>query len=181
MIHTVHFSASTRFYRQAGTLQEIKASDIKVGDAIGVRGEREAAANSVNAERIFQFDPQIIQRRREEKAKYGKTWLMGTVTALNGVKVTLQGSVDNSAHTVVVNESTTFRDTRKSTTLADIKVGHTVRVDGAPKDGTFVAISVFDLTPLFFNSNNPIRSPGLKIETRTTLPETAACAQDWME
>jgi hypothetical protein len=75
---------------------------------------------------------------------------MGTVTAVNGVKVTLQGSVDNSAHTVVVNESTTFRDTRKSTTLADIKVGHTVRVDGAPKDGTFVAISVFDLTPPVF-------------------------------
>jgi hypothetical protein len=76
------------------------------------------------------------------QANYGKTLLMGKVTAVDGVKVTLTGAVDNAPHSFVADENTTFRRRRDPITLADIQVGDTVRVDGAVKDGVFTAVSV---------------------------------------
>jgi hypothetical protein len=75
-------------------------------------------------------------------ASYGKTWLQGKVTAINETKVTLLGMVDNAAHTFVADEDTTFRKRREPITLADVQVGDMVRVEGAVKDGIFVAASV---------------------------------------
>jgi hypothetical protein len=79
---------------------------------------------------------------RELQANYGKTWLSGKVTAIDGVKVTLTGSVDNAPHTFMADENTTFRKRRDPITLADIQVGENVRVDGSVKDGTFLATNV---------------------------------------
>jgi hypothetical protein len=79
---------------------------------------------------------------REMQANYGKTWLMGKVTAVDGVKVTLQGSVDNAAHSFSADENTTFRKHREPITLGDIAVGDMVRAEGAVKDGAFVATTV---------------------------------------
>jgi hypothetical protein len=79
---------------------------------------------------------------REMRDTYGKTWLQGKVTAVDGVKVTILGGVDNIGRTFVVDENTTFRKRREPITLADVQVGDAVRVEGAVKDGTFVATSV---------------------------------------
>jgi hypothetical protein len=79
---------------------------------------------------------------REMQANYGKTWIMGKVTAIDGVKVTLMGAIDNAAHSFVADENTTFRKRRDPITLGDIQVGDTVRVEGALKDGTFLATTV---------------------------------------
>jgi hypothetical protein len=76
------------------------------------------------------------------QANFGKTWLMGKVTAIDGAKITLTGSMDNAPHTVVADENTTFRKRRDPVTMADIQVGDTVRVDGALKDGVFTATAV---------------------------------------
>jgi hypothetical protein len=76
---------------------------------------------------------------RDVQANYGKTWLAGKVTAIDGVKVTLTGSVDNAARTFMADENTQFRKRRDPITLADIQVGDNVRADGAVKDGTFLA------------------------------------------
>jgi len=76
------------------------------------------------------------------QANYGKTWLAGKVTAIDGVKVTLLGINDHIAHTFAADENTTFRKRREPITLADIQVGDTVRVEGAAKDGIFLATSV---------------------------------------
>ena len=81
------------------------------------------------------------------KGAYGKTWLMGKVTAIDGVKVTLMGTVDNTAHSFVADENTTFRKRRDPITLADIQVGDMVRVEGAVKGGSFVAAAVNAMGP----------------------------------
>jgi hypothetical protein len=153
--YTVHFSANTRILKQQAGMrgrgeggeggnppQLLKPTDIKVGDAIVAMGEVDATAKSVGAVTILQIDPERAKQMREMQANYGKTWLGGKVTAIDGVKVTLMGAVDNAAHSFVADENTAFRKRRDPITLADIQVGDTVRVEGAVKGGAFVAATV---------------------------------------
>jgi hypothetical protein len=122
--------------------EQIKATDIKAGDMIRAMGEADAATKTISATAVMQLDPATVQAMREMQANFGKTWLMGKVTAIDGTKITLTGSMDNAAHTVVADENTTFRKRRDPVTLADIQVGDTVRVDGTLKDGVFAATAV---------------------------------------
>jgi hypothetical protein len=122
--------------------QQIKAADIKVGDAIAAAGDIDATAKSVGATRIVQLDPDAAKRMQEMVANYGKTWLQGKVTAINGTTITLTGALDNAPHTVVADENTTFRRRRDPITLADIQVGDAVGAEGALKDGVFTATAV---------------------------------------
>ena len=172
--YIVHFSANTRILKQparprgegaggsergSGTGGErgsggggnpptpIKSTDIKVGDAIAAMGEVDATAKSVGATMVMQIDPERAKQIREMQANYGKTWLMGKVTAIDGVKVTLMGAVDNTQHAFIADENTTFRKRRDPITLADIQVGVTVRAEGAIKDGAFVATAVSAMGP----------------------------------
>jgi hypothetical protein len=159
--YTVHFSANTRILKQAAGMRErgergqagqggeggnppqvLKPTDIKVGDAIAAMGEIDAAAKSVGATVVLRIDPERAKEMREMQANYGKTWLMGKVTAIDGVKVTIMGAIDNAAHVCVADENTAFRKRREPITLADIQVGDTVRVEGAVKDGSFLATAV---------------------------------------
>jgi preprotein translocase subunit YajC len=130
-------------YMRGGTPpQPIKATDIKVGDAIMAMGETDQAAKSVGAVMVMQLDPEAAKRMEEMRANYGKTWLAGRVTAINETTVTIQGMADNAAHAFMADENTTFRKRREPITLADIQVGDAVRVEGAVKDGQFVATTV---------------------------------------
>jgi hypothetical protein len=122
--------------------EPLKPTDIKVGDAVMAMGEVDASAKSVGAIAIMQIDPERARQMREMQANYGKTWLAGKVTAIDGVSVTLTGSVDNAPHTFVADENTTFRKRRDPITLADIQIGDNVRVEGSIKSGTFLATSV---------------------------------------
>ena len=168
-MYTVHFSADTRITKQPAGMrgpggggrgqgmgggggygrggggtppQEIKATDIKVGDAIAAMGDIDLTAKSVGATRIVQLDPEQARRMQEMAASFGKTWLQGKVTAINGTTITLTGSLDNASHTVVADENTTFRRRRDPITLADIQVGDTVRADGAVNNGIFTATAI---------------------------------------
>jgi hypothetical protein len=162
--YTVHFSANTRIMKQGtgmrqrggrgpggeGTTgtgdgappQTLKSTDIKIGDSIAALGEVDPAAKSVGAVVVLQIDPERARQMHEIQANYGKTWLQGKVTAIDGVKVTLMGAMDDTAHVVVADENTTFRKRREPITLADIQVGDTVRVEGAVKDGNFLATTI---------------------------------------
>ena len=152
--YTIHFSVNTRIVKQTiqrrgergegggNPPQTIKPSDIKVGDAIGIMGEVDAAAKSVGAVVIAQLDPERARQIREMRANYGKTWLQGRVMAINGTEVTLFGMMDNASHAFVADEDTIFRKRREPVTLADVHVGDVVRVEGTMKDGIFVAASV---------------------------------------
>jgi hypothetical protein len=158
--YTIHYSVNTRIMKaptrrpggagdsadagdgQRFAPQMLKPTDIKVGDAITAGGEIDAAAHSVGAIVIMQLDPEQAKRAREMQANYGKTWVMGRVTAIDGVKVTMQGGPDNAVHTVVADENTTFRKRRDPITLGDIQVGDAIRVEGGVKDGAFLASTV---------------------------------------
>jgi hypothetical protein len=122
--------------------QQIQSAGIKVGDTIAAMGEVDATAKSVGAMVVMQLDPERAKQMREMQDNYGKTWLMGRVTAIDGVKVTLLGSIDSIAHVFVADENTSFRKRREPITLADLQVGDLVRAEGAVKDGTFVATQV---------------------------------------
>ena len=158
-LYTIHYSVNTRIMKGGGGGRQrrgqdsdnelpvspptpIKASEIKVGDAIGASGEIDANAKSVGAVVIFQIDPERAKQMREMQANYGKTWVMGRVSAINDVKVTLQGGPDNATHTFVADENTTFRKRRDPITLGDIQVGDMVRAEGTIKNGAFLATSV---------------------------------------
>jgi hypothetical protein len=161
-VHIVHFSADTRITKQPVGMrgpgggggaggqgmgsgnppQEIKATDIKVGDAIRAMGEIDTAAKSVAATRIIELDPETAKRMQEMAANFGKTWLEGKVTAINGTTITLTGALDNAPHTVLADENTSFRRRHEPVTLADIQVGDTIRVEGALKNSVFAATAV---------------------------------------
>jgi preprotein translocase subunit YajC len=167
-IYTIHYSANTRIMKQppgapGATGQErgqdrpmggggnpptpIKATDIKVGDAIAAGGETDDAAKSVGAVFVLLLDPERARQMHELQANFGKTWLMGKVTAINETKVTLHSGVDNADHTFSADENTTFRKRRDPITLADVQVGDNVRIEGATKDGQFVATTVNVMMP----------------------------------
>ncbi len=122
--------------------EPIKSTDIKVGDAVGAMGEVDASAKSVGAVAIVLLDPERAKQMEEMRANYGKTWMMGKVTAIDGVKVSIAGSIDNKTISFVADENTTFRKRRDPITLADIQVGDMVRAEGALKDGAFIATTV---------------------------------------
>jgi len=153
--YTVHFSVNTRFVkapeRRRGQGQAdgggsppeaIKPTDIKVGDEITAGGEVDQAAKSIGAVFIALLSPEQVKRMQEMEAKFGKTWLAGKVTAVDGVKVTVQGGPGNALHSFVADENTTFRKRREPITLGDVQVGDSMRVEGALKDGVFVASAV---------------------------------------
>ena len=155
--YTVHYSANTRVVKQpaqrpaAGAMrvapEEIKAADIHAGDAIMALGEIDPTAKSVGAMTVVKIDPERAREMREMQANFGKTWLMGRVTAVSETKVTIQSPVDHAEHTFVADENTSFRRRREPVTLADIQVGTNVRVDGAVKEGVFVASAVNVMGP----------------------------------
>ena len=160
--YTIHYSVNTRILKQQARARgeggqrgggegagpggnpptPIKPTDIKVGDAIAAMGEVDVTAKSVGATMVMQIDPERARQMREMAANHGKTWIMGRVTAIDGVKVTLMDGVDNAAHSFTADENTAFRKRREPITLADIQVGDIVRAEGSVKDGSFLATSV---------------------------------------
>lgn len=154
-MYTVHFSVNTRIMKQmvwrrgeergANPPAPLKPDAIKVGDVIAANGEVDAAAKSVGAVFIVQLDPERARQLRELEASYGKTWLMGRITAIDGARVTLEGVRDRMPYTFMADENTTFRERREPITPAGMKVGDMVRVEGAVKDGTFMATTVGDV------------------------------------
>lgn len=136
----------------------IKATDIRVGDAIASMGEVDQNARSVGAVMVMQLDPETAKRMEEMRANYGKTWLAGRVTAIKDTNVTLEGTVDHQPHTFVADENTDFRQRRQPITLGDIQAGEMVRVEGTLKNGQFVASTVNVMPPQA--NGGPARRPG---------------------
>jgi len=169
-LYTVHYSVNTRIMKAPprptkdqqdrnpylGLPMSIKATDIRVGDVIGASGEIDAPAKSLGAVAIFQIDPDTAKRMREMQANYGRTWLMGRVTAINETQVTIQGGPDNAAHTFVADENTTFRKRRDPITLSDVQTGDMVRVEGEIKNNAFVASTVSVMGPRPDRPNPPV-------------------------
>jgi preprotein translocase subunit YajC len=177
---TINYSVNTRILKQAprpagsapadatagggqgrgmgmggGPPAAIKASDIKVGDTVTAGGELNRDAKSVGAVGIVVIDPERAKQMREMQANFGKTWLVGRVTAINETTVTIEGGPGNASHTFVADENTTFRRRREPITLGDMQVGDNVRVEGAVKSGKFVATTVSVMMPMAMGGPAP--------------------------
>lgn len=86
-------------------------------------------------------------RERADEAQYGKTWLGGRVTAVNGVQVTVQRREDNAGQTFVVTQRTVFHKHRNEPAVyQDVHIGDHIRAEGNLQNGWFVAehVAVFD-------------------------------------
>jgi hypothetical protein len=127
--------------------QPLKPTEIKVGDVVTAGGEMDTVKKSIGAIFILQLDPERAKQAREMQANYGKTWLAGRITAIDGTRITIDGMVDHNAHAIEVDENTSFRKRRDSITLADIKPGEQLRAEGAVKEGVFLATTVVTITP----------------------------------
>ncbi len=139
--------------------QPLKPSEIKVGDFITAGGEVDSAQKSVGAIFILQIDPERARQLREMQANYGKTWLAGRITVVDGTRITIDGLVDHAPHSIEVDENTSFRKRRESITLADLQPGEQLRAEGAVRNGVFLASIVHSMGDLNAASAAPA-APG---------------------
>ena len=124
--------------------QPVAAADIHVGDMLIAGGIVDAKAKTVGAAFVVDVDAKEV---RDARAAFGKTWVMGKVTAIHELKITIERAGDKQAQIVAVDENTSFRKRREDVTLADVKVGDTISAQGALHADTFVASTLRIMTP----------------------------------
>ena len=139
--YQVLYSPNTRLMKDR---QPIAAADIHVGDMLMAGGIVDAKAKTVGAVFVVDIDAKEV---RNARAAFGKTWVMGKVTAIHELKITIERAGDKQAQIVAVDENTSFRKRREDVTLADVKVGDTISAQGALHADTFLATALRIMTP----------------------------------
>lgn len=82
-VYQVVLSANTRLMKDR---QPLRASEVHRGDGVGAMGEVEAATKTVHALFVVVIDR---AQMKQAQAAMGKTWIAGTVTAVDGWKWTV--------------------------------------------------------------------------------------------
>lgn len=131
-LYKVETGPNTHFRKQR---DQIKISDIHVGDMIAAGGDKDDKAKTIGAVFVMLIDKEQYEKAR---AEFGKTWTAGSVQSIEETKITIKRP-DNVIQTIVVDENTSFRKRRDSITLADIKVGDNVSARGSLQNGNFLA------------------------------------------
>ncbi len=139
--YQVLYSANSHLMKDR---QPITAADIHVGDMLMAGGVVDAKAKTVGAVLLVDIDANQV---RQAKAEFGKTWVMGKVTAIHELKITIERANDKQTQTVAVDENTSFRKRREDVTLADVKVGDFISAQGALRADTFLATSLRIMPP----------------------------------
>src|SRR6202161_4064661 len=139
--YKVLYSPNTRLMKDR---QPIEAADVHVGDMLMAGGLVDAKAKTVGAVLLYDIDAQEVRKAR---AGFGKTWVMGKVTAVHELRITIERAGDKQAQIVAVDENTSFRKRREDVTLADVKVGDTINAQGALHADTFLATTLRIMTP----------------------------------
>jgi hypothetical protein len=137
--------------------QPVKAADIHVGDVVMAGGDVDEKAHTVGAVFLAVLDAEQVQRMKQARADFGKTWTAGKITAINDLKITIERP-DKVSQTVSVDENTSFRKHRDSITLAEIKVGDMITARGALQNNAFLASQLSVVEPGqrgFRNGSNP--------------------------
>jgi hypothetical protein len=138
--YQVLYSANSHLMKDR---QPITAADIHVGDMLMAGGVVDTKAKTVGAVFLVDIDANQV---RQAKAEFGKTWVMGKVTAIHELKITIERANDKQTQTVAVDENTSFRKRREDVTLADIKVGDFISAQGALHADTFLATTLRIMT-----------------------------------
>ncbi|HZD49952.1 MAG TPA: DUF5666 domain-containing protein [Silvibacterium sp.] len=131
-IYKVETGPNTHFRKQR---DQIKISDIHVGDMVAAAGDKDEKAKTVGAMFVMLIDKEQYEKAR---ADFGKTWTAGSIQSIDETKITVKRP-DNVVQTIVVDENTSFRKHRDSITLPDIKVGDNVTARGSVQNGNFLA------------------------------------------
>jgi hypothetical protein len=139
--YQVLYSANSHLMKDR---QPITAADIHVGDMLMAGGVVDAKAKTVGAVFLVDIDANQV---RQAKAEFGKTWVMGKVTAIHELKITIERANDKQTQTVAVDENTSFRKRREDVTLADVKVGDFISAQGALHADTFLATTLRIMPP----------------------------------
>src|ERR1700689_973087 len=134
--YQVFYSPNTRLMKDR---QPIEAAEVHVGDMLMAGGLVDTKAKTVGAVVLLDIDAQEVRKAR---AAFGKTWVMGKVTAVHELKITIERSGDKQAQIVAVEENTSFRKHREDVTLADIKVGDFISAEGALHADIFLATNL---------------------------------------
>ncbi len=156
-VYQVAISANTRVLKGR---EPIRLAEVHTGDGIGAIGELDAPNKTVHALYLMVVDAEQIKKAREA---LGKTWISGTVTAIDETRITVLRP-DQVSQVIAVDEDTSFRrggrsmqmamggggaqgggragatpqDAGESVTLLDVKVGSLVAGPGTLKKGVFV-------------------------------------------
>jgi hypothetical protein len=147
--YQVLYSPNTRMVKDR---QPIAAADVHVGDMLMAGGLVDAKAKTVGAVIIVDIDANEVRKAREA---FGKTWVVGKVTAIHELKITIERAGDKQAQIVAVDENTSFRKRREDVTLADVKVGDMISAEGALRANTFLATTLRVMPPGAGHPNGP--------------------------
>jgi hypothetical protein len=139
--YQVLYSPNTRLMKDR---QPIDATDVHTGDMLMAGGIIDVKAKTIGAVFVVDIDAKEV---REARAAFGKTWVMGKVTAIHELKITIERAGDKQTQIVAVDENTSFRKHREDVTLIDVKVGDTISAQGALHADTFLATNLRIMTP----------------------------------
>jgi hypothetical protein len=139
--YKVLYSPNTRLMKDQ---QPIAAADIHVGDMLMAGGLVDTKAKTVGAVLLYDIDANEVRKAR---AGFGKTWVLGKVTAIHDLRIMIERAGDKQAQTVAVDENTSFRKRREDVTLADVKVGDVISAEGALHADTFLATELRIMNP----------------------------------
>jgi len=146
-VYKVETGPNTHFRKER---EEVKVSDIHVGDTIVAGGNLDDQAKTVGAMFVMVLTPEQAAQMEKMRAEFGKTWTAGKITAIKDLTVTVERP-DKVTQTITVDENTTFhkgaRGNATDITFPDIKVGDTVNVRGAVQGGNFVATNLTVMEP----------------------------------
>ena len=161
-LYKVAISPNTRVLKNR---LPIKLTEVHPGDGLGAMGEWDAPNKTIHALYLVVVDAEQIKKAREA---LGKTWISGTVTAIEETRITVLRP-DQVSQVISVDEDTSFRrggrsmqmamggsggdisggrtgtapqnqsqDAGESVTLLDVKIGSLVAGPGSLKKGVFV-------------------------------------------
>jgi hypothetical protein len=165
--YQVLYSANSHLMKDR---QPITAADVHIGDMLMAGGVVDAKAKTVGAVFVVDIDANQV---RQARADFGKTWVMGKVTAIHELKITIERANDKQVQTLAVDENTSFRKRREDVTLADVKVGDFISAQGALHADTFLATTLRVMTPA---AGTPGARPSHGNEGQPSQPAPAGSA-----
>ena len=110
-LYQVALSPNTRVLKNR---ESIKLTEVHPGDGIGAIGELDAPNKTIHALYLMVVDAEQIRKAREA---LGKTWITGTVTAVDETRITVRRP-DQVSQVISVDEGTSFRRGGRSMQMA---------------------------------------------------------------
>jgi hypothetical protein len=101
-VYQVVLSANTRLMKAR---QPVKVTDLKAGDGVGAMGVLDAPTKTVHAVMVAVMDAEEVKKAKEGM---GKVYIVGKVTAIDELKLTVLRT-DGVSQVIEVDEGTSFK------------------------------------------------------------------------